>query len=267
MARGARRPVLSATDVAVIPGLYLELGDAFVERLAGVFAIAVWDPRTQRLILARDRAGERPLFYYHHDGVVRFATEISALAVDPALELTPDRRALGRYVAGYFTAPETPFTEVRKVAPGEVVVVERGGATHRRCWRWSITTAARRVPTVAAFDEVFREAVRSQSDAEVECGVFLSGGLDSSLVAAVAKDLAPQKRLRAYTLRFREASYDEGEHRRGGGAPAPARLDTGPRDPGGPPGGPAGAHPPGGRAARGPGLGADRAPGPPGLAM
>jgi asparagine synthase (glutamine-hydrolysing) len=176
-----------------------------------VFAVAVWDPREDRLLLARDRAGERPLFYCQADGMVRFATEISALRVDPALRLTPDRSALARYVRfGYFTAPETPFAEVRKVGPGEVVVIEHGRVTRRRYWRWAITTAPRRTPTVATFDEVFREAVRRQSDAEVEFGVFLSGGLDSSLVAAVAKDLAPARELRAYTLRFREASYDEG---------------------------------------------------------
>ncbi len=74
------RKVELATDIAVIPGLYLELGDAFVERMAGVFAVAVWDPRKQRIILARDRAGERPLFFALKDGVVRFATEIAALA-------------------------------------------------------------------------------------------------------------------------------------------------------------------------------------------
>ena len=210
-ARG--RPVASATDVAVIPGLYLELGDSFVERLAGVFAVAIWDPRESRLLLARDRAGERPLFYCQANGMVRFATEIAALSVDPSLELTPDRSALARYVRfGYFTAPETPFAEVHKVAPGEVVVVEQGRVTRRRYWRWAITTTSRRAPTVDAFDEVFREAVRRQSDAEVECGVFLSGGLDSSLVAAVAKSLAPRRRLRAYTLRFAETSYDEGDH-------------------------------------------------------
>jgi asparagine synthase (glutamine-hydrolysing) len=208
-ARG--RPVASATDVAVIPGLYLELGDSFVERLAGVFAVAIWDPREGQLLLARDRAGERPLFYCQGNGIVRFATEIAALRVDPALELTPDRSALARYVRfGYFTAPETPFTQVRKVAPGEVVVIEPDRVTRRRYWRWAITTAPRRVPTVDTFDEIFREAVRRQSDAEVECGVFLSGGLDSSLVAAVAKSLAPRRRLRAYTLRFAETSYDEG---------------------------------------------------------
>jgi asparagine synthase (glutamine-hydrolysing) len=208
-ARG--RPVASATDVAVVPGLYLELGDRFVEQLSGVFAIAIWDPRQSRLLLARDRAGERPLFYYREGGTVRFATEISALSVDPSLRLSPDRGALARYVRfGYFAAPETPFSQIRKVAPGEMVVIDQDRVTRRRYWRWAITTATKRAPTVEGFDALFREAVRRQSDAEVECGVFLSGGLDSSLVAAVAKDLAPRRRLRAYTLRFSEASYDEG---------------------------------------------------------
>jgi asparagine synthase (glutamine-hydrolysing) len=91
-------------------------------------------------------------------------------------------------------------------------IIERERLTRRRYWRWTIAASPRRTPTPEAFDGVFREAVRRQSDAEVECGVFLSGGLDSSLVAAVAKDLAPQQCLRAYTLRFAEASYDEGRH-------------------------------------------------------
>jgi asparagine synthase (glutamine-hydrolysing) len=207
------RMVPSATDVAVIPGLYLELGDGFVERLAGVFAIAVWDPKGHRLLLARDRAGERPLFYYRANGTVRFATEVSALAVDPGLRLTPDRDALARYVRfGYFAAPETPFAEVHKVAPGELVVIEPDRLTRRRYWRWTVTTGNEQRPTVEAFDPVFREAVHRQSDTDVACGVFLSGGLDSSLVAAVAKDLAPARLRHAYTLRFGEASFDEGSY-------------------------------------------------------
>src|SRR5262249_58597526 len=88
---------------------------------------------------------------------------------------------------------------------------DRDGVTRRRYWRWAIATTTKQTPSVAAFDEVLREAVGRQSDAEVECGLFLSGGLDSSLVAAVAKDLAPGRTLRAYTLRFAEASYDEGD--------------------------------------------------------
>ncbi len=205
------RPVSMATDVAVIPGLYLELGESFVERLVGAFAIALWDPGEGRLLLARDRAGERPLFYHQSGETIRFATEIAALAADIHLSLTPDPRALAGYLQfGSFVAPETPFAEIRKVGPAEMVVFERAGITRRRYWRWEIASAPKSKPSVERFDEIFSSAVRRQGDVEVDCGVFLSGGVDSSLVAAVARKVFPDRRYRAYTLRFDEASYDEG---------------------------------------------------------
>ena len=200
-----------ATDVAVIPGLYLELGEAFIERLIGVFAIAIWDPRQQRVILARDRAGERPLFFAMHNHLVRFATEIAAIAADDTLALTRDRDSLRGYLQfGCFVAPTTPFKEIQKVAPAEIVTIDADGIRRRRYWRWNITTTQKQRATVDGFDGVFREAVRRQSDVDVPYGVFLSGGVDSSLVSAVARSVRPDYRLRAYTLRFSEASYDEG---------------------------------------------------------
>src|SRR6516164_1579759 len=96
------RPVRQATDVAVIPGLYLELGEAFASRLVGAFAIALWDPRKQLLLLARDR------------------------------------EALGRYARfGYFASPDTPFTNIRKVPPGGIVRIDASGIRHSRYWRWN----------------------------------------------------------------------------------------------------------------------------------
>ncbi len=214
------RPVGSLTDVAVLNGLYLEKGERFVDELVGAFALALWDPRDGTLLLARDRAGERPLFFSLEGDTVRFATEIAALATDPDLRLTPDRASLAWYLRfGSFIAPRTPFAEVRKVGPGEVVVF-RGGATgpsltHRRYWEWRIGVPARvRGPAGAdlleAFDRIFRQAVKRQSEADVDYGVFLSGGVDSSLVAAVARSLRPERPLTAYTLRFDEPSFDEG---------------------------------------------------------
>ena len=200
-----------AADVAVIPALYLELGDAFVERLAGVFAIGISDPRQQRVVLARDRAGERPLFFAVQNNLVRFATEIAALAADETLALSPDRSALQRYLqVGCFVAPNTPFQEIEKVAPAEVVTIDANGVRRRRYWRWSIGSTPKHPPSTDAFDQIFREAVRRQSDVDVPYGVFLSGGVDSSLVSAVARSVRPDYKLRAYTLRFSEASYDEG---------------------------------------------------------
>jgi asparagine synthase (glutamine-hydrolysing) len=209
-ARG--REVALATDIAVIPGLYLELGEAFVERLTGVFAIALWDPRVGKLILARDRAGERPLFYIAREDKILFATEIAALAADRALELTPDRESLAGYLAvGAFPAPSAPFAEIRKVAPAEIVSIDESGIRQRRYWRWSIATGEKREPSEDEFDAVFRGAVERQSDVDVPFAVFLSGGVDSSLVASVLKSVRPDVSLTAYTLRFRESSYDEGD--------------------------------------------------------
>jgi len=205
-----RAPTLE-TDVAVIPGLYAELGEAFVDRLVGAFAIAIWDPAARRLLLARDRAGERPLFFAAERGQVRFATEIAALATEPAQRLTTDPAALRSFLrCGYFQSPDSPFREVRKVGPAELVVIDAGGVRRRRYWRWAIGATPKAPPGLGAFDAVFRNAVRRQSEVDVKYGAFLSGGVDSSLVAAVARRERPDYPLHAFTLRFREQSYDEG---------------------------------------------------------
>ncbi|HXY68364.1 MAG TPA: asparagine synthase (glutamine-hydrolyzing) [Gemmatimonadales bacterium] len=209
--RSRGREPEQATDIAVIPGLYLELGEACIERLVGAFAIAIWDPRRGRLLLARDRAGERPLFFAADGRQVRFATEIAALAAVPAQPLTADPAALASFLRfGYFRSPASPFGEVRKVGPAELVAVDAGGAVRRRYWRWTIASAPKTPPRVDGFDGVFREAVRRQSEVDVRYGAFLSGGIDSSLVAAVARAERPDYPLKAFTLRFSERSYDEG---------------------------------------------------------
>jgi asparagine synthase (glutamine-hydrolysing) len=210
-ARG--RDASSESDVAVLPGMYLELGARFVERLVGAFAIAVWDPRSRELLLARDRVGERPLYYTVMAGEASFATEVAALATKAELTLDIDRGAIGHYARyGRFAAPESPFAQIRKVAPGEIVRIDCAGATSRRYWRWNMTTAPKARPDENDFDVIFREAVRLQSEVDVPYGVFLSGGVDSSLVAAVARQVRPHSPLSAYTLRFGEASYDEGDY-------------------------------------------------------
>jgi asparagine synthase (glutamine-hydrolysing) len=205
------RIVKQATDVAILPALYLELGESFVEKLDGVFAIAIWDPREQRLILARDRAGERMLFYRLDNGVARFATEVAALAAGSEGELTTDRPAVAGYLRhGCFVAPEAPFAGVYKVRPGEIVTFKGTDISHRRYWRWPVMDMPKNRPSLAAFDDVFRAAVKRQSNVDVPYGFFLSGGLDSSLVAAVAQSVHSGRKPNCYTLRFSEESYDEG---------------------------------------------------------
>ncbi len=204
--------IVSDTDIAVIPGLYLEHGPSFVRRLAGAFAIAVWDPRTEELVLARDRAGERPLFFAQRGEHVHFATEISALAALGTLDLRPDPLALELYLRrGYFPAPCTPFVDVHKVGPGEVVVFDVAGVHRNRYWRWPIGNRKGSRPTEEEFDSCFRRAVLQQTDIDVPFGLFLSGGLDSSLVAVVLETVRPEARPITYTVRFDVPSFDESD--------------------------------------------------------
>ena len=205
------RPVKQATDVAVIPGMYLELGEAFAEKLIGAFAIAIWDPRERRLILVRDRAGERPLFFSQTTENVVFATEIASLVSEGKLPVTFDHAALQRYLQfGLFASPASPFTDIQKVPPGGMVQIDARGIRHSTYWRWKNVETPKQKPSPDAFDKIFRESVRRQSDVDVDFGLFLSGGLDSSLVSSVTRSLYPKRPLKAYTLRFKEESFDEG---------------------------------------------------------
>ncbi|MBL9174062.1 MAG: asparagine synthase (glutamine-hydrolyzing) [Verrucomicrobiales bacterium] len=206
------RIVPPGSDVEVLPGLYLELGDAFVERLVGAFALAVWDPRTRRALVARDRAGERPLFFTRRPDGLRFASEIAALLAAGDQAATVSSTAIRGYLQfGNFAAPRSPLEGIEKVAPGERILLENGSLRRERYWRWSITQTEKRTPSLDEFDGVFREAVRRQSDVDIDFAVFLSGGLDSSLVTAVTRSLHPDRPLRAYTVRFDVDSFDEGD--------------------------------------------------------
>jgi asparagine synthase (glutamine-hydrolysing) len=201
-----------ATDIAVLPALYDLLGDRCVERLIGAFALALWDPRKSRLLLARDRAGERSLFYQVDGSVIRFATELCAMACVPAVALKPDLSALASYLRfGSFTAPDTPFMGIQKVCPAEFICFDSTGTRRKRYWRWPVVESVKSSePSLETFDKIFRTAVRRQSNVDVDFGLFLSGGIDSSLVAAVASAVALKRPRYAYTIRFGEASYDEG---------------------------------------------------------
>ena len=204
------RPVTQDTDVAVLPGLYLELGDAFVDQLIGAFAIAVWDPRQNKLLLIRDRAGERPLFYSLENGIATFASQLAAMAVSHRQGVNDP--AIRRYLQlGYFTAPDSPLEGIIKVGPAECVTLDTQGIRTHRYWQWPRANPPKIDTSLDSFDEIFRNAVYRQSEVDVPVGLFLSGGVDSSLIAAVARSLHPDKSLTAYGLRFGEDSFDEGQ--------------------------------------------------------
>lgn len=208
------REILEDTDVAVLPGLYLELGPSFVEQLVGAFAIAVWDPRHGSLLLARDRAGERPLFYRQVAGSAFFGSQLSAMTMGGDHPREVNAEGLSRYLAlGYFPAPDSPIAGVLKLAPAEMVLMTKEGVTRQRYWRLPAfaKSSTSRNP-LGDFDLIFRSAVERQSTVDVPVGLFLSGGVDSSLIAAVTRSLHPQKSVTAFGLRFGEASFDEGDY-------------------------------------------------------
>lgn len=202
-----------STDVAVIAPLYLETGLDFVKHLQGVFAVAIWDPRSQQLILARDRAGERHLYYARaEDGATCFASELSALRAAHGSAVQVDRTAVANYLSyGFCPAPESPFCGTSKVRPGELVIIDSEGVRQQTYWRNPLGTMPRKTGVIETFDGIFRAAVTRQSDVDIDYGVLLSGGVDSALLAAVARSVRPDKRPTAFSIRFNEASFDEGQ--------------------------------------------------------
>lgn len=193
-ADGAR--LRTRSDSEVIPFLYERHGDDFVHRLRGAYAAAIWDESRQRLLLVRDRLGEKPLLYATgRDGTVYFASEIGALVASGAIPVEPDMEAINRYFHFRFVPePATPLRHVRKLRAGHLLALspEYQTPTPRQYWNVSAIAPLDGDPVEilrADLDEIGRIIVRS----DVPVGVALSGGLDSSIVASLAVRHSPAK--------------------------------------------------------------------------
>jgi asparagine synthase (glutamine-hydrolysing) len=192
------------SDVEVIVHLYEEVGAKCIERLRGMFAVALWDERSQRLLVARDRLGIKPLFYARHAGGLQFASEMKAIARAgvPGVELDPE--ALDRYLTfGYIPAPLTIYREIRKLDPGHLMIADASGVRTERYWqlRFEPIPDADEVALGRRFVELFEDAVRSHLMSDVSLGAFLSGGVDSSLVVALMAELTSTP-VKTFTIGF-----------------------------------------------------------------
>jgi asparagine synthase (glutamine-hydrolysing) len=200
------------TDTEVVVHLYEERGPRFVEELAGMFAIALWDRANARLVLVRDRVGKKPLFYAEREGTLTFASEIQALARDDELDLEPDPHALDCYLAhGYVPAPLTAFRGVSKLPPAVRLTLDERGLRCERYWHLDFARKrhpARRDELTEELRDLIARAVRRRMVADVPVGLFLSGGMDSSVIAAVMSELSPQP-LKTFSVGFAEDGYDE----------------------------------------------------------
>jgi asparagine synthase (glutamine-hydrolysing) len=216
--RGRGHQVPDGPDTAVIPHLYEERGADFPLALEGMFAVALWDHEAGRLVLARDRAGEKPLFVAEAPDRFGFASEPSALLSLPWVSRDPDPEALSRFLLhGFFAGDETGFAAIRQLPPAHVQVVEPRGSGRVRYWRpWDSLEPPARTDAAAAIASTRRaleRAVAERVPGEVPFGVFLSGGVDSSAVAALAAR-AHRTRFPTYSLRLPDRGYDESEYAR-----------------------------------------------------
>src|SRR3989454_7009663 len=194
-------------DTEVLVHLYEEHGVDFAERLRGMFAIAIWDSRRRRLVLARDRFGIKPLYYRAADGELAFASELRAL---PRGEIDLD--ALEAFLAfNSIPAPLTIFREIRKLPPGHLLIWEDGRVDLRRFARPAPIEEIREDEEAELVEELrsrLRDAVRAHRVSDVPVGVLLSGGVDSAFLAALAADESSEA-LRTFSIGFEERSFDE----------------------------------------------------------
>lgn len=205
----------TASDTEVIVHLYEEQGERFVESLNGPFAIALWDTRRQRLVLARDRVGMRPLFHARFAGRWAFASEIKALMALPGCPRTLDVQAMAEVFSFWTTlGPRTPFAGIDSLPPGHVLSLSAdGGSRMWRYWDWSFDEVAPADATRAdawadELQALLSDAVRLQLRADVPVGAYLSGGLDSSVIAVLLRQLAATH-TPCFSLAFEAAGFDE----------------------------------------------------------
>jgi asparagine synthase (glutamine-hydrolysing) len=205
-------PFRSHSDVESILPLYLEHGPRAVEQLDGMFGLAVWDDRTKTLMLARDRAGEKPLFYSRLGSEIVFASELQCLLRHPSVSRELDMEALGDYLAlGYVPEPRTPFRAVRRVPAGTWMLFGESGEETVRYWDPAAFSPEPIAPrdAIAHTQKLIEEAVAKQVQSDVPVGVFISGGLDSSILATLAAKAIGPERVHTFSAEFAEASYDE----------------------------------------------------------
>ncbi len=203
------------SDTEILLEGYRHWGDRFVERLAGMFAFALWDPVRERLLVVRDRFGKKPIFLHRRDGLVAFASEIKALLALPGVERRLDHEALGLYFAfRYVPGPRTLFRDIVKLGAGQMLVWE-GGRETVTTW-YTPPDAAPVLGTASGdplpeFERLLDQAVTRRLVADVPLGAFLSGGLDSSTVVALMSRRTGRP-VSTYSIGFAEARYSELPH-------------------------------------------------------
>jgi asparagine synthase (glutamine-hydrolysing) len=200
------------TDTEVILTLYQKLGPACVRRLRGMFAFAIWDKLEERLFLARDRIGKKPLVYTEQRGFLAFASELRSLFVWPGVSREIDPEAIDLFLSlQYIPSPQTIYRQVHKLPPGHFLLMHKGQIKVERYWdlpvgQPPITTDVEEAKRLVA--DKLREAVRLRLISDVPLGAFLSGGVDSSVIVALMAEMSSQP-VKTFSIGFEEAEFSE----------------------------------------------------------
>lgn len=202
------------SDIEVIPHAYEEYGPAFVTRLHGMFALALWDARTRTFLAARDRAGEKPLYFAETSSGLAFGSEIKAVLRAPGVARAIDLVSLDQFLTyEYVIAPRTIFRGISRLPAAHCLTYRDGALSVHRYWdAASIPVRSWRVDEAAeALREALRHAVSSQMMSDVPLGVFLSGGIDSSAIVGFMAEAAREKgaTVNSFSMGFEDGSYDE----------------------------------------------------------
>jgi len=209
----------SHCDTETILHLYEEYGSGCVDYLRGMFAFAIWDQHKRELFIARDRLGVKPLYYVHtNDGSLYFASEIKALLEARAVKAELNFAAFSDYLANHATSGEqTLFVGVQRLMPGHTLTWRDGEVTIRKYWDVSFEKRAPEGRTdkdyIAEWGELFRKSVQLRLMADVPLGMFLSGGIDSSAIAAVMSTLVDEP-IKTFSVAFAEREANELEYAR-----------------------------------------------------
>jgi len=204
------------SDTETIIHLYETYGCDCVKHLRGMFAFGLWDARRQRLLLARDRFGKKPLLYAQTAEGLTFASEIKSLLQDPAVSAEVDQRTIHHYLTyGYIPTPMTAFSQIRKLPPASMLLWENGSISIQRYWNLCYTPKLTLTEAEAAEQllTLLRQAVQMRLMSDVPLGAFLSGGIDSSAVVALMAE-AMSEPVKTFAIGFNDQSFNELEYAR-----------------------------------------------------
>ncbi len=204
------------TDTEILPHLYEEYGDAMLEQINGMFAFALWDKNKKKLLIARDRFGEKPLYYGVFDNQLIFASEPKVLLANPSVKAEINLDALRSYLSfDYVPAPHSIYKGISKLPAAHFLTVEKGEIKTRRYWNlsWEKKQTKSLANCAEELRELLADAVRMRLVSDVPLGILLSGGVDSSTVAAFATQFSTEK-VKTFSIGFEEDSFDESKYAR-----------------------------------------------------